>query len=89
MRTSLNEINLLEAYLCNKLTVEEKLLLDARLIVDESLRDQLFWQKQSYQLVKEYGRRKLQEQLKVVEQDFFDNPQNKTLIRRIKSYFNR
>lgn len=89
MRTSLNEISLLDAYLHNELMGEEKLLLEARFIIEEQLKDHLFWQRQSYRFVRDYGRQNLREQLQIVEEEFLGDPRNETIIQRIKSYFKK
>jgi len=85
----LNEIRLLEAYLENKLEPMDALVVDARLLIDEELADNLLLQQRSYRLIRHYGRHTLREQLKAVEQEFIHKPQNKTLIQKIRRYFER
>ncbi|MCL4640280.1 MULTISPECIES: hypothetical protein [Olivibacter] len=87
MKTSLNNVYLLDAYSHNELDTEARLLLDARLIIDSALKDDFFWQEKTYKLIKKYGQQELRKQLKTVEHDFFHNPKHKTLIQRIKRYF--
>lgn len=87
MRTSLNEMQLLEAYLKNTLKPMEALTVDARLMIDKELSNNLMLQRQSYRLIRDYGRQTLREQLKAVEQTFIHKPQNKTLIQKIREYF--
>lgn len=87
MRTSLNEIRLLEAYLKNELDPMDALVMDAKLRIDQELADRLMLQQCTYRLIRRYGRNVLREQLKVIAHDFICKPENKTLMQKIRSYF--
>jgi len=87
MTTSWNELQLLEAYSQRELPVEEQLLLDARLHLDEDLRDKYHWQQQTYRLVQQYGREQLRGQLRKIEEELFTKPAHAAFVKRILGYF--
>lgn len=87
MRTSLNELRLLEDYLQQCLPTEDKLLLEAKLILEEDLRERLSLQERCYQLIQLYGRIKTREQLQRVERQIFEQPTHKRFVQKIKQYF--
>jgi len=87
MRTSLNEIRLLEDYIQQRLPTEDKLLLEAKFILDEDLQERLSLQMRCYQLIQQYGREKTREQLQRVEQEIFSQPVHRRFVQKIKQYF--
>jgi len=87
MRTSLNELQMLEQYLAHQLEPQDNLLIEAKLLVDKRLQDKLYWQRRSYQLVKTYGREQLRQQLNRVEEELFTEPAHKRFVHKIKQYF--
>ncbi|MFC6098947.1 hypothetical protein [Olivibacter domesticus] len=89
MRTSLNKLKFLENYIENQLLPEEKLLLDARIIIDEELKDELYCQEKTYQIIRAYGRENLRAQLTRVEHELFVNPVHKKFIDKIKDFFKK
>lgn len=89
MRTSLNKLKVWEEYLEHQLLPEEKLLLDAHLIIDKKLKDELYCQQKAYQLVNAYGREDLRAQLLRVDQELFANPAHKNFVDKIKGFFRK
>lgn len=87
MRTSLNNIKQIEAYLLNQLSHEDSLLFEAQLLLDSQLKDKLLWQKKTSELVKLYGRKKLREELEQVHQQVFNT--QPTFRKRILSFFKK
>lgn len=89
MRTSLTETEQLEHYLLKKGAAEEGILLEAKLVLDPELCDKAKWQSHAYELVHLYGREKLLEEIKSVEQMLFEKPKYSAFQRRILSIFKR
>lgn len=71
MRTSLSEIKNIEDHLFERMGEEEKLLFDARLILDDSLREKVRWQQKTYGLIQQYGRKKLKSELETIHRKLF------------------
>lgn len=89
MRTSLNEIKMIEDHLANRLNGEEELLFQARLILYPTLKDHVRWQEKVYSLVKSYGRRKLKEEIEEVHQKMFSAPEHEGFRNKIFNLFTK
>lgn len=71
MRTSLNDIAHAEKYLHNRLSPEERLLFEARLLTSPLLRWNVSVQQKVYTFVKLYHRKKIKQQAKNVHDKLF------------------
>ena len=87
MRTSLNEIKLIDGHLFNKGTTEEALLFDAMLILNPGLTEQVMWQKKTHAIIQHYGRKKLKAEIETVHQQLFNEPAHRTFRERILEIF--
>ncbi len=87
MRTSLNEIQQIEAYLQGRLQPAEALLFRAKLLLDPALRLNLRGQKQAYLLLKRYHRHKLKKELSAVHEQLFNDPQKTAFQQEILHLF--
>lgn len=74
MMTSRNSTRLIERYLDGTLSHADRFLFEARLIIDPGLKRDLFFQKKTLQLIKMYHREKLKEELEILHQRIFNNP---------------
>ena len=84
----MNDIKLIDDYLFNKIPQGDKLVFDARLILNPDLADGLFWQKQTHAIVTNYSRKKLQTEIESVHQELFNAPDHKSFRQRIANLFN-
>ncbi len=73
MKTSLNEIKMVDDHITGQLNGGEKLLFEARMIIDPVLRFNIHLQGKLYSLVKAYGRREIRNQVVSVEKKLFQN----------------
>lgn len=87
MRTSLNELRKLEKYLQKQLNPQDQLLLDAQLLLDKDLKDNLCLQQKCYRLINAYGRAQLRSQLNRVEEELFSQPVHKKFMQQVSAYF--
>ncbi|HMI05775.1 MAG TPA: hypothetical protein VK541_25025 [Pedobacter sp.] len=71
MKTSSNETRLIEAHLLGKTPAEERLLFEARLILQPDLKQNMYWQQKTYHLVQLYGRQQLKKEIEQVHQALF------------------
>jgi hypothetical protein len=87
MRTSLNEIKLIDGHLFNTGTTEEALLFDAMLILNPGLTEQVIWQKKAHAIIQQYGRKKLKAEIESVHQQLFNDPVHRSFGKRILTLF--
>ncbi|MBD8489753.1 hypothetical protein IFO69_13430 [Echinicola sp. CAU 1574] len=88
MRTSLDEIKQLEAYVFKQQSPEESLLMQAQLHLDKGLAERLEDQKKVYGLVQQYGRKRLKEEISQVEAQLFGEAKHRSFKERIFKIFN-
>ena len=87
MRTSLNNIKLIDDYLFSKIPQGDKLVFEAKLILNPDLADGLLWQQQTHAIVNQYGRKKLKAEIENVHQQLFNDLEHKSFKQRILSLF--
>jgi hypothetical protein len=89
MRTSLNEIKLIDGHLFNRNTTEDALVFDALLILNPGLNEQIIWQKKAHAIIQQYSRKKLKAEIESVHQKLFNSAEHKSFRQKILSLFNR
>jgi hypothetical protein len=87
MRTSLNEIKLIDGYIFNNSSTEDALLFDAMLIINPVLSDQIVWQEKTHALVQQYSRKKLMAEIESAHQKLFNETEHKSFKEKILSFF--
>ena len=87
MRTSLNEIQRIEDHLFRQLKGDEELLFQVNLILDRKLDENVKFQQKSYHLVRQYGRKRLKEELEVVHQKLFSEDEHRSFRQKVLSLF--
>ncbi len=87
MRTSLNNIQETEQYLKGQLTPEDRLVYDARLIIDTDLNEQTRWQQHTYEVVRAYGRMQFRNELDKIHARLMTEPQHNSFRKRILNIF--
>lgn len=83
----MNELQQLERYIQGTLETEERLLLEAQLILNAGLQDKLHWQKKTYALIGLYGRKKLRTEIEQVQNRLFTAEKFKDFQKKIKTIF--
>jgi hypothetical protein len=89
MRTSLNEIALIDKHIFDNGTREDAILFEAMLILDTNLPGQVMWQKKAHVLVLQYGRKKLKEEIALVHDQLFTRSEHQSFRQRIFTMFYR
>ncbi|MEK6477268.1 hypothetical protein WJR50_07030 [Catalinimonas sp. 4WD22] len=87
MRTSLNEIKAIEQHLLQEQQPEEALLFEARMMLDEGLKENVQWQQQAYQLVRAYGRKQLRAEIEAIHQQLFTQARHRSFRQKVLSLF--
>ena len=88
MKTSWNEIQLADDFLEDHIPPQERLIVEAQLIVNPAFRFSLQLQKKLHALVKSYGRKKMKAEAEVIHQKFFSDPGRKIFQNDIQQLFN-
>lgn len=89
MKTSLNELQLIEDFLLTDPAGEEKTLMQARLILQPGLQESIRWQQKTYQLVNAYGREELKREIGKVHQQLFTAPEHLSFRQKVLRFFNK
>ncbi len=89
MQTSLIEAQEIEVQLLGFPEAEDRLLFEARLILQPRLYDKLKWQQQTYKLIKHYGRSNLKKEIAAAEDMLFTQSTYQSFKSKIFSIFNR
>lgn len=87
MRTSLNEIRHIEEHLLGQVFDGDALLMEVKMSLSPVLTNNVAAQKEAYNLVRKYGRKKLREEIELVEKKLFRAPEFRTFRQRIFSLF--
>jgi len=87
MRTSLVEIEQIEDWLLKKGDIQDRLVTEGKILSNPALEVKAQWQMKSYDLIREYGRKKLLQEIKDVENSLFKSSRYKSFQIRIRSIF--
>ena len=87
MRTSLIETEQIEAHLLQLSNPGDSLVFEAKLLLDEELRDKTEWQKSTYNIIRLYGRKQLKKEIENVHQSLFNEAKHKSFSEKIKQIF--
>lgn len=87
MRTSLIEAEQIEKYIQQQGDISERLLMEAQMQIDYELAERVAFQKQTYQLIREYGQRQLRREIRQVRKKVFGDSAYKKFQTKVRSYF--
>ncbi len=83
----MSEIAKTEAYLMHTCGTDEKLLMDAKLLIDPVLRANTSLQKVIYKAVKFWSRKQMKAELQQIQANLFNRPETQTLRDEIHDIF--
>ncbi|SMD14645.1 hypothetical protein [Pedobacter nyackensis] len=89
MKTSWNELLLIEDYLLSDRNEADKVVLEARMILQPDLKDSIFWQEKTYSLIEQYGRQQLRKEIEQVHGKLFTAPEHASFRQRIMQLFSK
>jgi hypothetical protein len=87
MRTSLNNIRLIDSHLFNRNTTGDALVFDALLILNPELNEQIEWQKKTHNMIQQCSRKKLKAEIESVHQKLFNTSEHISFRHRILNLF--
>jgi hypothetical protein len=85
----MNNTVLIEEYLSGRMDTANRLLMEARLLIDEELRADCLYQRQAHELAKAYGRQCLRKEIASAEQQLFTEKEHEGFRQRIRHIFKR
>lgn len=89
MKTSLTETANIEQYLQGSLSAGDAVLFEAKIVLQEELRSNTYWQEQTYQIIQMYGRQKLRAEIDAAQKLFFNDPAQNSLRAKIARLFSK
>lgn len=89
MRTSLIEIEQIENWLLKIGDIQDQLLVESKILSSPKWKENANSQSKSYDMVHLYGREKLREEIKTIEDHLFHSPKHKSFQNYILSIFKR
>jgi hypothetical protein len=87
MRISLNKLQEIEAFVLRNGQPGDALLFEARMIIQPELAGEVSLQKETYAVIKQYGRRKLKAELETVHQQLFTQTQYQRFRQKVMALF--
>lgn len=83
----MNDTQHIQHYLEDALPPEERILMEARLLIDPALREKMLWQQRSHELVRAYGRQQLRLEIAQVQKRLFTESRFSAFTQTIKNIF--
>ncbi|RQP13740.1 hypothetical protein [Parapedobacter defluvii] len=87
MKTSLDNLQLMEDCLLGRASNEQCLFFEAALLLDPALREDIRWQQKTYHIIRDYGRQQLRSELDQVHKMLFTSPQHRTFRDQVLKFF--
>lgn len=89
MKTSLNELRLIEHYLLSDKKDGESFLLEAKMILQPELTQQVYWQNKTYQMVRDYGRKQLKNEIDNIHEKLFNTGAHQSFRQKVMRLFSK
>ena len=89
MKTSLNELRLIEHYLLSDQKDGESFLLEAKMILQLELKQQVYWQNKTYQMVRDYGRKQLKTEIDNIHETLFNTDAHQSFRQKVMRLFSK
>jgi hypothetical protein len=85
----LNDIQQIDDYLLQYAGKADRALFEARLLLQPALQENLAWQQKTYDIIKQYSRRRLKAEIESVHQLLFTEPEHIPFRRKIMALFSK
>ncbi len=89
MRTSLNNIKLIDDYLLGNMPTADSLLFEANILLNAELADDVSFQKQTHDVIKLYGRQSIRAEIAAVQYKLSTEPKHSGFMQRIANIFKK
>jgi len=88
MRT-LRETKEIDRYLLGKMSIAPRLLFEARLIIDPSLKLRVEWQRRLYSIIRRSGRRQMKSEVARIHHRLFTDPDKSEFQTNVLQLFSK
>lgn len=89
MKTSWNELLLIEDYLLSGRKETDRILFEAHIVLQPDLKESVFWQEKTYNLIQQYGRQQLRKEIEQVHEKLFTAPEHSSFRQKIMQLFSK
>ena len=89
MRTSLTRLNAIEDFLSGNVSLDNKIVLEANIMLDKELATDVKSQDEAYKIIKLYSRQCLKSELEILHGRLLADPKNKSLWYHILKIFQK
>lgn len=89
MRTSLARLRTIEEFVSDNITVENKILFEANLVIDNTLANDVKCQIEAYKMIRHYGRQSLKSELEMLHGKLIKEPKNRAFWEHIRGIFQK
>lgn len=89
MKTSLDELQLIESCLLGQASGGQQALFEAKLLLDSELGEDAYWQRKTYGIIRECGRKQLRNELEQIHQVLFSSPQHQSFRDKVLRFFRK
>ncbi|MEL1242682.1 hypothetical protein AAEO56_00295 [Flavobacterium sp. DGU11] len=89
MKTSWNDMQAIEGYALSSGNPEDRVLFQARLLLEPQLKASVHWQQETYALAREYGRLKLKTEIEEVANEVFTAKKHESFRQKIRNIFSK
>ncbi len=87
MRTSLNNIKTIDDYLLGRMLPDDVRLFEANMLLNSDLSDDIKYQQNTYEIIREYSRQKIKTEIKAVQETLATAPEHQGFMRSIGNLF--
>ena len=89
MKTLLNELRLIEHYLLSDAKDGESFLFEAKMILQPELREQVYWQNKTYQVMRDYSRKQLKNEINNIHETLFNTVEHQSFRQKVMRLFRK
>lgn len=89
MKTSLNELRLIEHHLLSDNKDGESFLFEAKMVLHPELKQQVYWQNKTYQMVRDYGRKQLKNEIENIHETLFNTDAHQSFRQKVMRLFSK
>jgi hypothetical protein len=87
MRTSLIETEQIEAHLMQQSQPGDRLVFEARLLLEPELQEKMQWQQEAYRMITLYGRDQVKLEIEAVHRKLFTQKEHLSFSQKIRRLF--
>ena len=87
MKTSLNKLQEIEAFVLRNADAGDALVFEAKMIIEPNLAGEVCLQQEAYAMIRQYGRRKLRAEIETVHQQLFTEAKHHHFRDKIMALF--